>query len=56
LTANLRDWVFIAVFIGGGLVSKEMDKRTLLCLAGEAGGERWEFLLGKFCGLVMTRR
>jgi Cu-processing system permease protein len=45
--------IFIAVFIGVGLVSKEMDKRTLYALLAKPV-ERWQFLLGKFCGLVMT--
>ena len=45
--------IFIAVFIGVGLVSKEMDKRTLYALLAKPV-HRWEFLLGKFCGLVMT--
>jgi ABC-type transport system involved in multi-copper enzyme maturation permease subunit len=41
------------VFIGVGLVSKEMDKRTLYALLATPV-ERWQFLLGKFAGLVMT--
>ena len=45
--------IFIAVFIGVGLVSKEMDKRTLYALLAKPV-ERWQFLLGKFAGLVMT--
>jgi Cu-processing system permease protein len=45
--------LFIAVFIGVGLVSKEMDKRTLYALLAKPV-KRWEFLLGKFAGLVMT--
>jgi ABC-type transport system involved in multi-copper enzyme maturation permease subunit len=43
----------IAVFIGVGLVSKEMDKRTLYALLAKPV-RRWEFLLGKFGGLVLT--
>ena len=38
LTAISVIGIFIAVFIGVGLVSKEMDKRTLYALAGQAGG------------------
>jgi ABC-type transport system involved in multi-copper enzyme maturation permease subunit len=53
LTAISVIGLFIAVFIGVGLVSKEMDKRTLYALLAKPV-ERWEFLLGKFCGLVMT--
>jgi len=45
--------LFIAVFIGVGLVSKEMDKRTLYALLAKPV-KRWEFLLGKYAGLVMT--
>lgn len=45
--------IFIAVFIGVGLVSKEMEKRTLYALLAKPV-QRWEFLLGKYGGLVMT--
>jgi ABC-type transport system involved in multi-copper enzyme maturation permease subunit len=45
--------LLIAVFIGVGLVSKEMEKRTLYALLATPV-RRWEFLLGKFAGLVMT--
>jgi len=53
LTAISVIGIFIAVFIGVGLVSKEMDKRTLYALLAKPV-ERWEFLLGKYVGLVMT--
>src|SRR3979409_2150284 len=45
--------LLIAVFIGVGLVSKEIDKRTLYALRAKPV-RRWEFLLGKFGGLVLT--
>ncbi len=45
--------LLIAVFIGVGLVSKEMDKRTLYALLAKPL-RRWEFLSGKFAGLVFT--
>jgi ABC-type transport system involved in multi-copper enzyme maturation permease subunit len=45
--------LLIAIFIGVGLVSKEMDKRTLYALLAKPV-RRWEFLLGKFAGLVLT--
>jgi Cu-processing system permease protein len=45
--------LLIAIFIGVGLVSKEMDKRTLYALLATPL-RRWEFLLGKFGGLVLT--
>ncbi len=45
--------LLISVFIGVALVSKEMDKRTLYALLAKPL-RRWEFLLGKFAGLVLT--
>ena len=45
--------VLISVFIGVALVSKEMDKRTVYALLAKPV-RRWEFLLGKFGGLVLT--
>jgi ABC-type transport system involved in multi-copper enzyme maturation permease subunit len=45
--------LLIAVFMGVGLVSKEMEKRTLYALLAKPV-RRWEFLLGKFGGLVLT--
>ena len=45
--------LLIAVFTGVGLVSKEIDKRTLHAVLARPL-QRWEFLLGKFAGLVLT--
>jgi ABC-type transport system involved in multi-copper enzyme maturation permease subunit len=45
--------LLISVFIGVALVSKEMDKRTLYALLAKPV-RRWEFLLGKFGGLLLT--
>jgi Cu-processing system permease protein len=45
--------LLISIFIGVALVSKEMDKRTLYALLAKPV-RRWEFLLGKFGGLVLT--
>jgi ABC-type transport system involved in multi-copper enzyme maturation permease subunit len=45
--------LLIAVFIGVGLVSKEIDKRTLYALLAKPL-RRWEFILGKFAGLTLT--
>ena len=45
--------LLISVFLGVALVSKEMDKRTLYALLAKPL-RRWEFLLGKFAGLVLT--
>ena len=53
LTAISVIGIFIAVFIGVGLVSKEMDKRTLYALLAKPV-ERRQFLVGKFAGLAMT--
>lgn len=53
LTATSVIGLMIAIFIGVGLVSKEMDKRTLYALLAKPV-ERWQFLIGKFIGLVMT--
>lgn len=53
LTAISVIGIFIAIFIGVGLVSKEMEKRTLYALLAKPV-QRWEFLLGKYGGLVMT--
>ena len=45
--------LLIAVFTGVGLVSKEIDKRTLHAVLAKPL-RRWEFLVGKFAGLVVT--
>jgi ABC-type transport system involved in multi-copper enzyme maturation permease subunit len=43
----------IAIFLGIGLVYKEMDKRSLYPLLSKPI-RRWQFLLGKFLGLNLT--
>ena len=43
----------MAVFIGVGLVYKEMEKRTLYSLLAKPV-HRWEFLAGKYAGLLLT--
>lgn len=43
----------IAIFIGIGLVSKEIEKRTLYSLLSKPVS-RLEFLLGKYLGLCLT--
>lgn len=43
----------IAIFIGIGLVSKEIDKRTLYTVLSRPVA-RWEFIAGKFFGLIGT--
>jgi ABC-type transport system involved in multi-copper enzyme maturation permease subunit len=45
--------VLIAIFIGIGLVSKEIEKKTLYTVLARPV-RRWEFILGKFAGLVET--
>jgi len=45
--------LLIAVFTGVGLVSKEIDKRTLHAVLAKPL-RRWEFLIGKFAGLAAT--
>jgi len=54
LTAISLFGVVIAIFIGIGLVSKEMEKRTLYTVLAARPVRRWEFILGKFLGLVLT--
>jgi ABC-type transport system involved in multi-copper enzyme maturation permease subunit len=45
--------IVIAIFIGIGLVSKEIDRRTLYTVLARPV-RRWEFVVGKFLGLVGT--
>jgi len=53
LTAISVFGLVMAIFIGVGLVSKEMDKRTLYSLLSKPV-RRWEFLVGKYAGLLLT--
>jgi len=45
--------LFIAVFIGIGLVSKEVDKRSVYSLLAKPI-RRPQFVFGKYCGLTLT--
>lgn len=45
--------VLIAIFVGIGLVSKEIDKKTIYTIVSKPVA-RLEFLLGKFFGLTIT--
>jgi ABC-type transport system involved in multi-copper enzyme maturation permease subunit len=45
--------LFIAVFIGIGLVSKEVEKKSVFGLLSKPVS-RTQFILGKYAGLVMT--
>lgn len=53
LTAISLFGVVIAIFIGIGLVAKEIDKRTLYTVLSRPV-RRWEFIAGKFFGLTGT--
>lgn len=45
--------IIMAIFIGVGLVYKEIEKRTLYSLLAKPI-KRWEFIVGKFGGLLLT--
>jgi Cu-processing system permease protein len=45
--------LFIAIFIGVGLVAKELERRSVYGLLVKPL-ERHEFILGKYAGLIMT--
>src|SRR5437899_12849615 len=53
LTAVSLFGLVIAIFIGIGLVSKEIDRRTLYTVLSRPV-RRWEFIVGKFLGLAAT--
>lgn len=53
MTAISLFGIVIAIFIGIGLVSKEIDKKTLYTVLARPV-RRWEFIVGKFAGLVGT--
>lgn len=53
LTAVSIFGIVIAIFIGIGLVSKEIEKRTLYTVLSRPV-RRWEFIIGKFLGLSWT--
>ena len=53
LTAVSLFGVVIAIFIGIGLVSKEIEKKTLYTVLSRPVS-RWEFIVGKFLGLAAT--
>ncbi len=53
LTAVSLFGIVIAIFIGIGLVSKEMERRTLYTVLSRPV-RRWEFIIGKFFGLAGT--
>jgi ABC-type transport system involved in multi-copper enzyme maturation permease subunit len=53
LTAVSLFGMVIAILVGIGLVSKEIEKRTLYTVLSRPV-ERWEFIIGKFFGLAGT--
>ncbi len=53
LTAVSLFGVVIAIFMGIGLVSKEIEKKTLYTILSRPV-RRWEFVVGKFFGLTGT--
>lgn len=54
MTAISLFGIVIAIFIGIGLVSKEIEKKTLYTVIGARPVRRWEFIIGKFAGLAGT--
>lgn len=53
LSAMLLFGAFIAIFVGVGLVSKEIEKRTVYVVLSKPIG-RGEFIVGKYLGLCLT--
>jgi Cu-processing system permease protein len=53
LNAMLMFGTFIAIFVGVGLVSKEIEKRTVFAIFAKPVG-RGEFIIGKYLGLCVT--
>ena len=45
--------VLMTVFIGVGLVAREIERRSIFSLLAKPL-PRWEFIVGKYCGLVLT--
>ena len=53
LTAVLFFGAFIAIFVGVGLVSKEIERRTVFAIFSKPV-TRGEFVIGKYLGLCLT--
>ncbi len=53
LNAMLLFGIFIAIFVGVGLVSKEIEKRTVYAIFAKPV-RRSEFIVGKYLGLCVT--
>jgi len=43
----------LAIFVGTGLIYKELDKRTIYTILSKPV-ERWQFVIGKYLGLVLV--
>ena len=43
----------IAIFVGIGMVYKEMERKTIFVILSKPLA-RWQFLVGKYCGLSLT--
>jgi ABC-type transport system involved in multi-copper enzyme maturation permease subunit len=53
LSAMLLFGAFIAIFVGVGLVYKELERRTIYAIFSKPVG-RGEFIVGKYLGLCLT--
>jgi ABC-type transport system involved in multi-copper enzyme maturation permease subunit len=53
LSATSIFGLFIAVFIGIGLVSKEVERRSIYALLAKPI-HRYQLVIGKYCGLMLT--
>ncbi len=53
LSAMLLFGVFISIFVGVGLVSKEIEKRTVFAIFAKPVSRR-QFIVGKYLGLCLT--
>src|SRR5947209_9477619 len=53
LAATSLFGLFIAVFIGIGLVSKEVERRSIYSLLAKPI-HRYQLVIGKYCGLTLT--
>ncbi|MEK6278740.1 MAG: ABC transporter permease subunit [Acidobacteriota bacterium] len=53
LSAMLLFGVFISIFVGVGLVYKEIERRTIYAIFSKPIG-RGEFIIGKYLGLCLT--
>jgi ABC-type transport system involved in multi-copper enzyme maturation permease subunit len=53
LTAIELAGLFMSVFIGVGLVAREIERRSIFSLLAKPL-PRWEFIVGKYLGLVLT--